>query len=346
MTTIPLKLISAAAMLMCSLAAGVWAAGGSGAVRPIAPTEAAAPAPPAAPAHPVCDLMQRDRSLNKLKQIMIAIHAYHDVNNNFPQDVADKDGKPLLSWRVLLLPYLEQDQLYKQFKLDEPWDSANNKKLLAQMPGVYRVGIEPKDSTKTHYQGFAGPKSMFEPGKKLSFRDVTDGLSNTLCVVEAGPPVEWTKPADIPYDSEKPMPKLEGPFRNTLNCVVADGSAYSFKRDIDEKTLHGLIERDDGMVTQVPKDLEARFPLTKKDITGARKALEQSEKTMEKIAGQLREQQKLLAQIGEKQDPANPIMGIDIQRISRMQEQLELTLQLLEHETEKLRKEVEAAKKK
>jgi hypothetical protein len=67
---------------------------------------------------------------------------------------------------------------------------------------------------------------------------------------------------------------------------------------------------------------------------------------MEKIAGQLREQQKLLAQIGEKQDPANPIMGIDIQRISRMQEQLELTLQLLEHETEKLRKEVEAAKKK
>jgi hypothetical protein len=94
---------------------------------------------------------------------MLAFHAFHDTYGHFPADIRDKDGKPLLSWRVAILPYLEQQELYKQFRLTEPWDSEHNLKLLARMPEVYRVGFEPAGSTHTHYQVFAGPGTPFGP---------------------------------------------------------------------------------------------------------------------------------------------------------------------------------------
>jgi hypothetical protein len=87
----------------------------------------------------------RAKSQNNLKQLGIAIHSYHDVHGFLPTDVRDADGKPLLSWRVLLLPYLEQEPLYRRFKLDEPWDSENNKPLLALMPEVLRSPMQAKE---------------------------------------------------------------------------------------------------------------------------------------------------------------------------------------------------------
>src|SRR5206468_5253686 len=75
----------------------------------------------------------RQEHVNNLKQIGLAMHSYHDVYKRLPSGaVQDKDGKALLSWRVHLLPFLEQEALFKEFKLDEPWDSDNNKKLLAK----------------------------------------------------------------------------------------------------------------------------------------------------------------------------------------------------------------------
>ena len=76
-------------------------------------------------------------STNNLKQIALAFHSYHDATNGLPGNITDKDGKPLLSWRVAILPYVEESELYRQFKLEEPWDSANNKKLIEKMPGLY-----------------------------------------------------------------------------------------------------------------------------------------------------------------------------------------------------------------
>src|SRR5262245_7993862 len=94
------------------------------------PKESDKPLPPATPAH-------YQKSSNNLEQIGIAMHNYHDVNGNLPTNTIDKSGKPVLSWRVHILPYLEEDKLYQEFKLDEPWDSDNNIKLVDRMPKVY-----------------------------------------------------------------------------------------------------------------------------------------------------------------------------------------------------------------
>ncbi len=209
MTATTWKLTAAAIAAVCMLTIGVW---GFAASNGTAPTTIAAPPASSAAAVPagepeakdrIADAKQRAHSQNNLKQIVLAIHNYESANGNLPGNVTDADGKLLLSWRVLILPYIEQENLYKQFKLDEPWDSENNKKLLADMPELFKVGIEPKDATKTYYQGFAGPGTIFEPGQKLTFAQIPDGTSNTIAVVEAGPSVEWTKPADLPYDPKK-----------------------------------------------------------------------------------------------------------------------------------------------
>ena len=110
--------------------------------------------------------------MNNLKQIGLAIHNYAQANKTFPPAyTVDKDGKPLLSWRVLILPYLEGDDLYSEFHLDEPWDSEHNKKLLSRMPAVFR---DPDSKLaaqgKTNYLTVRGEKTVFSGEKPIAFR--------------------------------------------------------------------------------------------------------------------------------------------------------------------------------
>jgi RNA polymerase sigma factor (sigma-70 family) len=107
----------------------------------------------------------RRQSINNLKLIALAMHNRQDTYRSFPASaIYGKNGKPLLSWRVELLPFLEQDNLYKQFHLDEPWDSEHNKKLLDKMPDIFHVPGQ-KDKTGTFYQVFVGEGTMFEQVK-------------------------------------------------------------------------------------------------------------------------------------------------------------------------------------
>ena len=167
---------------------------------------------------PPIDRRQLATSQNNLKQLGLAFHINHDAYSRFPGDIKDKDGKALLSWRVAILPFIEHDTLFKQFKLDEPWDSDNNKKLIAQMPKVYApIRVKAKEG-ETFYQVFTGKNALFG-GKAATLPGISDGTSNTGMIFEAGEPVIWTKPADLAFDEEKALPKLGGLFDGDFSCL-------------------------------------------------------------------------------------------------------------------------------
>src|SRR5205085_6442284 len=122
----------------------------------------------------------RMRGQNNLKQLAIAFHNYNSAYDTFPQAIYSKDKKKaLLSWRVALLPYVEQNELYKQFKLDEPWDSETNKKLAEKMPKVYAPVRGKAEKNTTFYTMFAGEGAALNPKKKRRITNFTDGTCNT-----------------------------------------------------------------------------------------------------------------------------------------------------------------------
>ena len=195
---------------------------------------------------------RRAQCVNNLKQIGLAMHNYHSANNVFPmQAITDKDGKPLLSWRVAILPYLEQNELYNKFKLDEPWDSPNNKPLIKEMPQVYlcpsRRNPEPGTTT---YRVFVGKGALFEEGEGTGFQNVTDGTSNTIMIVESKDAVPWTKPDDLKFDMEA-KPSLYGaasPHPGGFNAAFADGSVRFIKNSVSVQVFKALITRASGEV--------------------------------------------------------------------------------------------------
>lgn len=188
-----------------------------------------------------------------LRQIMIAGHNYHNDYNRLPgRAIRSKDGKPLLSWRVMLLPYLEQDQLFKQFKLDEPWDSEHNKKLIAQMPRIYSSGDAALDKEhKTRLVVPVGEKTLFPPkDEKITLGAVTvaNGTSNTIAYVEASSEkaVIWSKPDDWEVNWNDPKQGLFGTDLEEAMIVACDAAVYRLKSNIDAKTLGMLLQWKGG----------------------------------------------------------------------------------------------------
>jgi hypothetical protein len=208
----------------------------------------------------------RAQAANNLKQIGLAFHNYHDTFRGFPRDSYDKDGKPLLSWRVHILPYLEAQALYEQFHLDEPWDSEHNKTLIAQMPGVYKSPGSEAAAGKTVYLAPVGDNTVMPPQKAadlaqdeqnkppvgLRIATITDGTSNTLMVVEANDPIaqSWTKPADYKVDPNKPIENLVGIRRGGFHGLFCDGSVQFISESIDLSVLTALFTRNGGEQAQ------------------------------------------------------------------------------------------------
>jgi hypothetical protein len=202
---------------------------------------------------------RRAQSVNNLKQIGLALHNYHSVNDRFPPGATtDKAGKPLLSWRVAILPFIEQNGLFNEFKLDEPWDSPHNKALLERMPATYAVPGSEAEPGMTFYRGFSGEHALFDPkvkdGVKLPM--ILDGTSNTIGIVEAKEAVPWTKPdEEIPFEFspkldtiKEILPKLGGHFPGGFDALFLDGSVRFIKQSINLTTLQALITRDAGEV--------------------------------------------------------------------------------------------------
>jgi hypothetical protein len=191
----------------------------------------------------------RVQSQNNLKQIAIAMHNYHDVMGSLPPAYrADKDGKPLLSWRVLILPYIEQQNLYNQFHLDEPWDSPHNKKLIELMPKTYRSPAAHAPPGWTNYLTVRGKDTAFPGARGVTFAQITDGLSNTIMVVEASDrkAVPWTKPDDFAYSAKNPLDGLVGLWPAGFQAALCDGSVRFISAAIDPTVLKNLFLINDG----------------------------------------------------------------------------------------------------
>ena len=188
----------------------------------------------------------RAQALNNLKQIALAMHNYHDANTSFPPGgIVNKTGKPLLSWRVLILPYVEQTALYNQFHLDEPWDSEHNKKLIPKMPRVYAIqGDTIARPGETRYRVFVGNGASFDYVRSTKIFDIADGTSNTILAATAAQAVPWTKPDELPFDPEKDMRRLLGTTPDKRYLIARfDGSVRAYKQLPDRKTLNAMITR-------------------------------------------------------------------------------------------------------
>jgi prepilin-type processing-associated H-X9-DG protein len=197
---------------------------------------------------------RRAQCVNNMKIIGLAMHNYHSARATFPPAAQyDPDGKPLLSWRVLILPYLDQQSLYDQFHLDEPWDSPHNRPLADQMPAVFRCLSEPTTQGMTTYEVVVDPSSMFtgkSPGVSIS--SVTDGTSMTILVVESANPVPWTKPDDLSLQSTAPLFGVGSKHPGGMNALMGDGSVRfirtSGNSSIGLQTLRAMFTRNGGEV--------------------------------------------------------------------------------------------------
>jgi hypothetical protein len=199
------------------------------------------------------------RSIYHMRTICCAFLNYHDAYGRLPPAVVrDKDGRPLYSWRVAILPYLEQDHLYREFKLDEPWDGPNNVKLLAKMPSSYGDTLRGESPGNTHYLAMVGPGTAFERDG-MTWTDFGDDRANTAVVVEATEPVPWSKPVDLVYEANGPLPKLGTGMTRPVRFLnrtlsrrpgitfgFADGQARFLDAPIPDATVRAFFTRSGG----------------------------------------------------------------------------------------------------
>jgi hypothetical protein len=204
----------------------------------------------------------RARNTNNLKQIGLAMHSFHAANNSLPNHAIrdPKTGQAILSWRVALLPYLEQQALYKQIRQNERWDSQHNRQFWNQMPVVYLLPRKPNDG-RTYYQVFHGDRSAFpkatRPAKTfpmvgdIGIVQISDGTTNTIFVVEAAASVNWMQPDDIPFQMGQPglINRVGNHWGdNTFDALMGSGTVRRMRRDMTQQTLQALITRNGGEI--------------------------------------------------------------------------------------------------
>jgi hypothetical protein len=204
--------------------------------------------------------------VSNLRQLGVGLATHNEYMRGLPSAaLRDQHGSALLSWRVPLLPFIEHGRLHKQFKLDQAWDGPHNLELLKAIPFPYASHWDAEPEV-THFLAFVGPGTAFEsrPTPLRLTADFPDGLATTFLVVEAQEAVPWTKPAELAYNPERPVPPLGRWYsvesrglgrqlvysKHGFLAVFADGSARFVRSDISEHVLRAAIERNDGKIPE------------------------------------------------------------------------------------------------
>ncbi len=187
----------------------------------------------------------RATAMNNLKRLALCLIKTADDNEGpMPSSIVySKDGKPLYSWRVLMLPNLGEGDLYRKLKLDEPWDSKHNKPLLSKMPKAFALPGVKAPENMTFFQIFEGAGTLSAPNRMARYPvSFTDGTSNTILIVEAAEPVHWAAPGDIAYSARvSPLKQIGRHYAKSGLCVTADGAVHSLSAKLSEETLRAAI---------------------------------------------------------------------------------------------------------
>jgi hypothetical protein len=202
---------------------------------------------------------RRSQCRNNLKQIGLALHSYHDAYGCLPPAfVADSNGRPMHSWRVLLLPFLENPDVYEQYRFDEPWDGPNNRQLHDTIVGVFNCPSETcslpdRASTSTNYVAIVGPGTGWPGEASTTFSDFKDGTSLTLLVVEvANSGIHWMEPRDLhvmqmsPTVNGKSGQGISSKHTSGAHVLLADGAVRFLRDELSTDALRAMISAHAG----------------------------------------------------------------------------------------------------
>ncbi len=208
---------------------------------------------------------RRSRCVSNLKQFGIAVQNYHDQHKSFPPAfIADEHGVPMHSWRVVLLPYFESEELlalHSQYRFDEPWNGPNNRKLLDKAPGLFRCPNDEDNNSETNYLAVVGPRTVWPGRSNTEYGDIKDGVSRTIAVVECSDSgINWLEPRDVTFDDAslginnlQTRPAIRSRHSGGANILFADGAVHFLSDEIPAKTLHALLTSAGGEEVEIPQ---------------------------------------------------------------------------------------------
>ncbi|WP_339613403.1 DUF1559 domain-containing protein [uncultured Rubinisphaera sp.] len=215
-------------------------------------------------AKPPVQLSSQDR----LKQVALAMHNCHDKNMSFPavDGMPDRPNERGLSWRVHLLPFLGENELYKKFKLDEPWDSEQNRTLISLIPPAFDDNME----GKTRIQILTGGEAPFKTETGLKMREISDGMSNTIMLILAGndKAETWTKPVGLEFNPDDPLQSFgsydEG---EPINVALFAGNIIQLSQNSDPDNIRKMVQHQDGEVPVISAAIVRKPPDIKSNLS-------------------------------------------------------------------------------
>ncbi|QEG20546.1 hypothetical protein MFFC18_03950 [Mariniblastus fucicola] len=201
---------------------------------------------------------RRTMTMNNMRQMSLANLNHESTYMRFASNISEEDPESgeNLSWRVHLLPYLGYQELYNQFKLNEPWDSAHNKSLIGQIPEVFQhpqIQAElPEGYTVFQFAvsppGTENPALYVQGERGATFGEITDGSSNTIMILEtsAAAAVPWTQPKDWQFDPDDPTRGVGDSFPGGFVVTFCDGATSFIDDGIGAQNMKSLVTRSEG----------------------------------------------------------------------------------------------------
>ncbi len=199
------------------------------------------------------DQAESEVAMNRMRQLGLALHNYESDHLAFPpQSLSSDGGQALLSWRVLLLPYVDQQALYEQFHLDEAWDSPHNLPLVSKIPELYRGDSNLPAGNTRLVAPLTANSLMGRPGAPVGFREIVDGTSTTLWLVESTSErsVPWTKPDDLVIDPKNPLEGIRSSDSGRMMVGFLDGSVRSISSKLKPELIIAIFSINGGEVVE------------------------------------------------------------------------------------------------